>query len=119
MARAPPAPDRAAALAQAWQAQVWDPLEASAPQLEASLALGLMEDLVDQVNLVSAVPPSVLSDQQDLYQAEWEVALELGLLVLAPVEAWASDLLVHQEARLVDLDTLAQLADFHTVASLG
>lgn len=81
--------------------------------------LGLVEDLLDQVKVVSAVPSSVLSGQQDLRQAEWEMALQLGLLVLATGEAWASALLAHQETSLVDLETLAQLADFCTAALVG
>lgn len=74
---------------------------------------------MDQVQLVSAVPPSVLSDQRELHQAEWEVVLELGLLVLATVQASAPVLLAHQEARLAYLEASAQLMDLYTAASVG
>lgn len=76
--------------------------------------LGLMEDLVDQANLVSAINPSVLLEQQDLHQAGLDIGLFLG-----PLEASVSALLVHQEARSVELETLAQSADFHMAASVG
>lgn len=74
--------------------------------MEGSLALGLVEDLVDQVSAVSR------SSLGDIHLAEWEVALELGFLVLARLEAWELALLEHQEALdLAGLEAPALLAD--------